>query len=94
MERRYIILNYSLLSCFKTNIFILLIFNLLTEGQRFRSMIDNAWWCGKIVELSTSRSPFLCYQVLWDNGENESLSPWDMEPVNPKSIYIIFIILL
>lgn len=49
-------------------------------------MIDNAWWCGKIVELSTSRSPFLCYQVLWDNGENESLSPWDMEPVNPKSM--------
>ncbi|XP_026813207.1 bromodomain and WD repeat-containing protein 1 [Rhopalosiphum maidis] len=54
------------------------------EGQRFRSMIDNAWWCGKIVEQSTSRSPFLCYQVLWDNGEKENLSPWDMEPINPK----------
>ncbi|VVC30293.1 Six-bladed beta-propeller, TolB-like,WD40-repeat-containing domain,Bromodomain,WD40 repeat, conserved [Cinara cedri] len=54
------------------------------EGQRFRSMIDNAWWCGKIVEQNSSRSPFLCYKVLWDNDENENLSPWDMEPVNPK----------
>jgi len=50
-------------------------------------MIDNAWWCGKIVEQSASRSPFLCYQVLWDNGEKENLSPWDMEPINPKSIF-------
>lgn len=49
-------------------------------------MIDNAWWCGKIVEQSASRSPFLCYQVLWDNGEKENLSPWDMEPINPKSM--------
>lgn len=49
-------------------------------------MIDNAWWCGKIVELSNSQSPFLCYQVLWDNNEKENLSPWDMEPINPKSI--------
>lgn len=54
-------------------------------------MIDNAWWCGKIVEQSTSRSPFLCYQVLWDNGEKENLSPWDMEPVNPKSIDCLFL---
>lgn len=50
-------------------------------------MIDNAWWCGKIVEQNTSESPFLCYQVLWDNGEKENLSPWDMEPINPKSMH-------
>lgn len=49
-------------------------------------MIDNAWWCGKIVERNTSKSTFLCYQVLWDNGEKENLSPWDMEPINPKSM--------
>jgi len=53
-------------------------------------MIDNAWWCGKIVEQSTSRSTFLCYQVLWDNGEKENLSPWDMEPINPKSMDYYF----
>lgn len=53
-------------------------------------MIDNAWWCGKIVEKSSSPSPFLCYQVLWDNDENENLSPWDMEPVNPKSKFYYF----
>lgn len=53
-------------------------------------MIDNAWWCGKIVEQSNSRSPFLCYQVLWDNSENENLSPWDMEPINPKSMSCYF----
>lgn len=56
------------------------------QGERFRSMIDNAWWCGKIIERSNSKSPFLCYQVLWDNEEKENLSPWDMEPINPKSM--------
>lgn len=55
-------------------------------------MIDNAWWCGKIVEKTTSRSPFLCYQVLWDNDENENLSPWDMEPINPKSKWHWFMV--
>lgn len=50
-------------------------------------MIDNAWWCGKIVEQNSLESPFLCYQVLWDNGEKENLSPWDMEPINPKSMW-------
>lgn len=54
-------------------------------------MIDNAWWCGKIVQQNPSRSPFLCYQVLWDNGENENLSPWDMEPINPKSMGYFFL---
>lgn len=51
-------------------------------------MIDNAWWCGKIIEQSSLESLFLCYQVLWDNGEKENLSPWDMEPINPKSMWI------
>lgn len=30
-------------------------------------------------------SMFMCYRVLWDNGEEERLSPWDMEPIDENS---------
>lgn len=55
-------------------------------GDRFRSVIDDAWWCGKIVSRNkNAQSPFLCYKILWDNNENENLSPWDLEPLNSRS---------
>lgn len=55
-------------------------------GDRFRSVIDDAWWCGKIVARNkNAQSPFLCYKILWDNNENENLSPWDLEPLNSRS---------
>ncbi|XP_045621318.2 bromodomain and WD repeat-containing protein 3 isoform X2 [Procambarus clarkii] len=53
-------------------------------GDRFRCIIDDAWWLGT-VESQESHLPefqdsmFMCYRVLWDNGERERLSPWDME---------------
>ncbi|KAL8619065.1 hypothetical protein ACOMHN_020763 [Nucella lapillus] len=56
-------------------------------GDRFRSMIDDQWWMGKIEGQSPLKnmfpdSMFQCFNVQWDNGEFERLSPWDMEPVN------------
>lgn len=56
-------------------------------GDRFRSMIDDAWWFGTIASQSPYEaiypdSMFQCFIVNWDNGETERLSPWDMEPVD------------
>lgn len=51
-------------------------------GDRFCSMIDDAWWWGTIeAKPSTNKSPFLGYKILWDNQERENISPWDMEPL-------------
>ncbi|KAI5754684.1 hypothetical protein M8J77_010648 [Diaphorina citri] len=50
-------------------------------GDRFCSMIDDAWWWGTIEgKPSPTKSPFLGYKILWDNNERENLSPWDLEP--------------
>eukprot|EP00117_Sycon_ciliatum_P015927 scpid27733/ scgid1934/ Bromodomain and WD repeat-containing protein 1; WD repeat-containing protein 9 len=56
-------------------------------GDHFRSMIDGQYWTGTILE----RRPFQadhpdslwqCYDVRWDGGETELLSPWDMERID------------
>nr|XP_056714892.1 bromodomain and WD repeat-containing protein 1 [Euleptes europaea] len=58
--------------------------------DRFRSIIDDAWWFGTVLSQEPYQpqypdSPFQCYSVKWDNGETERLSPWDMEPV-PENV--------
>lgn len=57
-------------------------------GDRFRCMIDDAWWEGEIVgkqpyNPAAADSAFLSYLTRWDNGDNEPMSPWDMEPPDP-----------
>ncbi|XP_051543568.1 bromodomain and WD repeat-containing protein 3-like isoform X1 [Myxocyprinus asiaticus] len=60
-------------------------------GQRFRSIIDDAWWFG-LVESQQPFQPeypdslFQCYAVRWDNGEREKMSPWDMEPIHEEAL--------
>ncbi|XP_069390311.1 bromodomain and WD repeat-containing protein 3 isoform X3 [Paralichthys olivaceus] len=54
--------------------------------DRFRSVIDDAWWFGTIecqepYQHEYPDSLFQCFKVSWDNGENEKLSPWDVEPI-------------
>ncbi|KAK2154938.1 hypothetical protein LSH36_253g03021 [Paralvinella palmiformis] len=56
-------------------------------GDRFRSLIDDAWWMGVIesktaFEESHPDSMFQCFTVHWDNGEVEKMSPWDLEPIS------------
>ncbi|XP_069802237.1 bromodomain and WD repeat-containing protein 1 [Dendropsophus ebraccatus] len=56
------------------------------EGDRFRSIIDDAWWFGTVVgqepyQAEYPDSLFQCYTVKWDNGEREKLSPWDMDVI-------------
>uniref|UniRef100_A0A3P8TTU7 Bromodomain and WD repeat domain containing 1 n=1 Tax=Amphiprion percula TaxID=161767 RepID=A0A3P8TTU7_AMPPE len=55
------------------------------QPDRFRSVIDDAWWFGTIVcqepyQPEYPDSLFQCFKV-WDNGETEKLSPWDVEPI-------------
>ncbi|XP_074535944.1 PH-interacting protein isoform X2 [Halichoeres trimaculatus] len=56
------------------------------QNDRFRSVIDDAWWFGTIdcqepYQLEYPDSHFQCFKVRWDNGEQEKLSPWDLEPI-------------
>uniref|UniRef100_A0A669EPS6 Bromodomain and WD repeat domain containing 1 n=1 Tax=Oreochromis niloticus TaxID=8128 RepID=A0A669EPS6_ORENI len=55
-------------------------------NDRFRSVIDDAWWFGTIIcqepyQPEYPDSLFQCFKVKWDNGETEKLSPWDVEPI-------------
>lgn len=55
-------------------------------NDRFRSVIDDAWWFGTIVcqepyQPEYPDSHFQCFKVKWDNGEIEKLSPWDVEAI-------------
>lgn len=61
-------------------------------GDRFRCMIENGWWMGRIEArepLDAEEFPnslFMCFQVKWDNGEYEPLSPWDLEPIDERRL--------
>ncbi|XP_028970269.2 PH-interacting protein isoform X4 [Esox lucius] len=62
-----------------------------TIGDRFRSVIDDAWWFGTIEDQEPFQSEypdslFQCYNVCWDNGDTEKMSPWDMEPI-PDDVF-------
>ncbi|MBN3324938.1 BRWD1 protein, partial [Atractosteus spatula] len=59
-------------------------------NDRFRSVIDDAWWFGTLVcqepyQPEYPDSHFQCFTVRWDNGETEKLSPWDVEPIPPNA---------
>ncbi|XP_061756956.1 PH-interacting protein isoform X1 [Nerophis ophidion] len=61
-------------------------------GDRFRSVIDDAWWFGTIesqepYQLQYPDSLFLCYSVCWDNGDTERMSPWDMELIPDEASF-------
>nr|XP_023019451.1 bromodomain and WD repeat-containing protein 3-like [Leptinotarsa decemlineata] len=60
-------------------------------GDKFRCMIDDEWWIGQIMNKSPASesfpdSVFLCYEIMWTNGERERMSPWDMEPIDPERV--------
>ncbi|KAG9269785.1 PH-interacting protein isoform X2 [Astyanax mexicanus] len=60
-------------------------------GDRFRSVIDDAWWFGTIesqepYQTEYPDSLFQCYNVCWDNGDTEKMSPWDMEEIPNEGV--------
>uniref|UniRef100_A0A4W3H5X2 Bromo domain-containing protein n=1 Tax=Callorhinchus milii TaxID=7868 RepID=A0A4W3H5X2_CALMI len=62
------------------------------SNDQFRSIIDDAWWFGKVLRQEPYQSQypdshFQCYIVCWDNHEIERLSPWDMEPISENAMY-------
>ncbi|XP_033368832.1 PH-interacting protein isoform X3 [Parus major] len=61
-------------------------------GDRFRSVIDDAWWFGTIesqepLQPDYPDSLFQCYNVCWDNGDTEKMSPWDMEMIPSNAVF-------
>ncbi|KAG1665452.1 PH-interacting protein [Nymphon striatum] len=55
--------------------------------DNFRSIIDDAWWIGTIESQEPFQeeypdSMFQCFNVKWDNGEKEKMSPWDLEIID------------
>uniref|UniRef100_A0A7M4G0F3 Pleckstrin homology domain interacting protein n=1 Tax=Crocodylus porosus TaxID=8502 RepID=A0A7M4G0F3_CROPO len=61
-------------------------------GDRFRSIIDDAWWFGTIesqepLQPDYPDSLFQCYNVCWDNGDTEKMSPWDMELIPNNAVF-------
>uniref|UniRef100_T1J4N0 Bromo domain-containing protein n=1 Tax=Strigamia maritima TaxID=126957 RepID=T1J4N0_STRMM len=57
--------------------------------DQFRSMIDDAWWTGTIESQEPFQeeypdSMFQCFNVRWDNGEREKMSPWDLELIDEQ----------
>lgn len=59
-------------------------------------MIDDNWWIGEISNKSPAsdlypESAFMCYEISWTNGEQERMSPWDMESIDESSEYIILL---
>ncbi|XP_078504227.1 PH-interacting protein isoform X2 [Lissotriton helveticus] len=61
-------------------------------GDRFRSVIDDAWWFGTIESQEPLNpkypdSLFQCYNVCWDNGDTEKMSPWDMEVIPRAAVF-------
>jgi bromodomain and WD repeat domain-containing protein 1/3 len=65
-----------------------------SERDKFRCMIDDGWWMGQIISMEPleddfPESFFMCFRVRWDNGEYERMSPWDLEPVDEDSKFIV-----
>lgn len=55
--------------------------------DRFRYMVNDAWRIGQITARAPysgdfSDSQFLCFQIRWDNGETDRISPWAIERID------------
>ncbi|VDN05546.1 unnamed protein product [Thelazia callipaeda] len=59
-------------------------------GTRIETILDNHWWTGTIDkkevhdEENYPRSNWYCLTVRWDTGEDEKMSPWDVQPQQPN----------
>ncbi|MCP9257230.1 hypothetical protein DINM_000465 [Dirofilaria immitis] len=50
-------------------------------GTRIEIILDNHWWTGTIDK---KKSNWYCLTVRWDTGEDEKMSPWDVQPQQPN----------
>ncbi|KAF1744791.1 hypothetical protein MXB_4871, partial [Myxobolus squamalis] len=60
-------------------------------GDEFRSYVDDKWWIGTITEIKPlnenhSDCHFHSFSVVWNTGESDLLSPWDIFPLEDENI--------
>ncbi|KAI1241125.1 PH-interacting protein, partial [Lamprotornis superbus] len=56
-------------------------------GDRFRSVIDDAWWFGTIESQEPLQPDYPDSLFHWDNGDTEKMSPWDMELIPSNAVF-------
>ena len=59
--------------------------------DRFRCIIDDVWWVGQIHSVAPFQAEypecqFQSLKVLWDQGDFEDFSPWDVEPLTSVNV--------
>jgi len=60
-------------------------------GDRYRCQIEDGWWYGTVLgvnpfDTNIPDSPFLSVLCLWDSGEEERLSPWDLDLISEDGV--------
>ncbi|RNA08235.1 bromodomain and WD repeat-containing 1 isoform X1, partial [Brachionus plicatilis] len=55
----------------------------------FRSYIDDSWYYGTIEAHKPfhdqyPHSEFQCFSIVWDSGDQDALSPWDLDEVDAR----------
>jgi bromodomain and WD repeat domain-containing protein 1/3 len=67
-------------------------------NTKFHSFIDGSWWSGNVLErravsVDYPNSHWLCYNVQWEDGNVESISPWDMShiPLEGMNTYTVLV---
>ncbi|RNA33770.1 bromodomain and WD repeat-containing [Brachionus plicatilis] len=55
----------------------------------FRSYIDDSWYYGTIEAHKPfhdqyPHSEFQCFSIVWDSGDQDALSPWDLDEVGAR----------
>eukprot|EP00092_Neocalanus_flemingeri_P004293 GFUD01004614.1.p1 GENE.GFUD01004614.1~~GFUD01004614.1.p1 ORF type:complete len:2283 (-),score=565.95 GFUD01004614.1:61-6909(-) len=61
------------------------------SGDRYRCQIEDGWWYGSVLGVTPfdpniPDSPFLSVLCLWDSGEEERLSPWDLDLISEDGV--------
>jgi hypothetical protein len=65
-------------------------------GDRIQSILDQQWWTGTVdkrepIDEAYPRSSWSSLIVKWDTGEDETMSPWDVEACPRMLVSIQFV---
>ncbi|CAI4222186.1 unnamed protein product [Auanema sp. JU1783] len=56
----------------------------LRDGDEIESILDGQWWTGTVTRRQPHDEAFptshwYCLNIRWDNGEDDTISPWDCQ---------------
>ena len=59
--------------------------------DNFRSYIDDSWYYGTIeahepFQQEYPKSEFQCFLIVWENGDKDALSPWDLDEAPSRKL--------